>query len=375
MPTLLAEPNYIERNPETIVNDIVGLYETSTGKKLYPAQPERIMTDVLAYREVLKRVAFQEAAKQNLVQYASGAILEHLGRFFAVERLPARKATTTLRFTADNDARPAAILIPANTQVRSRDTKVAFVTLADVVLELTDTSKDVEAEALIAGSAANDYAPGEITEPLTTIAFLESVTNVTLTERGANVENDEALRNRVIAAPESFSVAGSKRAYQFWALSAHPAIIDVAVESRVPGTVQVYPLTQGGTPSQQVLDDVAAVLSDETVRPLCDTVQVFAPVVKNFTIAARVTLLQTVPAIETRLAILEKLNEYTAILRQRLGRDIVPAQIIARIQQVAGVYNVQLDQPASVVRVIEREFGNCTNITLTLENPVAEEAL
>ncbi len=333
------------------------------------------MADVVVYREILTRISFQEAAKQNLIQYSSGAVLEHLALFFGVTRLPARKARTRLRFTADNEARPVALTIPAGTQVRSKDSKVSFVTLDDLILELTDTYKDVDAEALTAGTASNGYPAGTITELLTTIAFLEKVENLTETERGADIESDSQLRQRTIEAPESFSVAGSRASYRFWALSAHPAIIDVAVESRVPGTVQVYPLVASGTPSLEVLTDVQNAISDERVRPLCDTVQVFAPVVRAFTINATVTLLQSAPAIETRAEILRRLQDYAEQMRAKLGRDIVPNQIIQRIQSVSGVYNVQLTTPAAIISVFEREFARCDGITVTLNSPVAEEAL
>lgn len=375
MALTLPEPNFIDRNPATIRAEVLSDYETRSGKTLYPAQPESLMIDTLTYREVLLRNAFEWAARQNLVQYAAGAILEHHGALYGVTRLPARKATTTLRFTADNEARPSVITIPTGTQVRSKDQKVTFVTLDDVILELTDVYKDVPAEALVAGANANDYPAGQITELLTTIAFLDNVANTTLTERGADIESDTQLRQRIIEAPESFSVAGSRAAYRFWATSAHPAIIDVAVESRVPGTVQVYPLVFGGTPSQQVIDDVTTALSDERVRPLCDTVQVFAPVVKTFSIVANVTLLQSVPSIETRAEILNRLAEYTELIKQRLGRDVVPNQIISRIQSVSGVYNVQLTTPASIISVTEREFAQCSSVTITLNSPVPEEAL
>lgn len=375
MTLVLPEPNYIDRDPVRIVNDTIAYYQEASGKTLFPAQPERLMVDVVAYRELMTRIGFQEAAKQNLVQYATGAILEHLGKFFAVERLPARKARTTLRFTADNEARPAALEIPAGTRIRSKDQKTTFETLADVVIELSEESKTVEADAVIAGAAANNYPPGEISEPLTAIAFLLNVRNTVLTERGADTETDEQLRQRVIAAPESFSVAGSREAYRFWAFTAHPSVIDVAVESRIPGTVQVYPLTTTILPSEQVLTDVREILSDRRVRPLCDTVQVLAPVLKPFQIRAQVTLLDAAMPIETKYRIDAALSEYAALLRKRLGRDLVPNQIISRIQAVSGVYNVELLEPSGIVRVAEREVADCQSIAITLTPPISEEAL
>ncbi len=302
MALTLTEPNFIDRDPAQVVNDIITRYQDVSGKTLYPAQPERLMIDVMAYREALMRIQFQEAAKQNLIQYASGVILEHHAALFGISRLGALKATTVLRFTADNDSRPAAITIPFGTQIRSTDQKQTFVTLSSVTLELTDTFLDVDAEALQAGSSANDYPAGTIAEPLTTIAFLQSVANTTLTQGGADVETDEQLRFRITQAPETFSVAGSRKSYQFYALSAHPSIIDVAVQSSLPGRVDVYPLTTTGAPTPEIIQDVVDILSDERVRPLTDTVVVTAPEAKTFSIDTDVRWWQHYCSVRRRIA-------------------------------------------------------------------------
>ena len=48
--TKLAEPNFIERNPDYITKEWIELYEQKSGKGLQPAQIERLMVDVGAYR-------------------------------------------------------------------------------------------------------------------------------------------------------------------------------------------------------------------------------------------------------------------------------------------------------------------------------------
>ena len=71
----LPEPDFIDRDPQTITNELIALYEEKTGKTLYPGQVDRIWVDIIAYRETLLRIRIQEAAKQNLVRYASGVML------------------------------------------------------------------------------------------------------------------------------------------------------------------------------------------------------------------------------------------------------------------------------------------------------------
>ena len=41
MTSNLPEPNFIERNPEKIINEWIALYEEKSGKSLQPAQIEK----------------------------------------------------------------------------------------------------------------------------------------------------------------------------------------------------------------------------------------------------------------------------------------------------------------------------------------------
>ena len=81
-------------------------------------------------------------------------------------------------------------------------------------------------------------------------------------------------------APESFSVAGPRGAYEYYARSAHQDIIDVAVvgpPELAPGYVKIYPLMKGGElPSSEVLASVLEICNADDVRPLTDCVSAHA---------------------------------------------------------------------------------------------------
>lgn len=85
----LPEPDFIARDPAAITAEIIAQYEQLSGKTLYPAQVERLLIDLLAYRETLIRIGIQEAAKQNLVAFAHAPMLDYLGQLVGVTRLPA----------------------------------------------------------------------------------------------------------------------------------------------------------------------------------------------------------------------------------------------------------------------------------------------
>lgn len=203
----LLRPDYLDRNLATITAELKARYEAISGKTLYDAQPERLMVDVLVTAVYLIRQNIQEAAEQNLIQFSSATALEHLTQFYGITRLGALKAKTTLRFTAQeaepSGSRPVPVIIPAGTRVRSQDGNVMVETLVSVEIAMNETTKDVAAEAVVAGSAANGYPAGTITELLTTVAWLESVSNTVLSHSGADAETDTQLRERTVKAPES----------------------------------------------------------------------------------------------------------------------------------------------------------------------------
>jgi phage-related baseplate assembly protein len=70
------------------------------------------------------------------------------------------------------------------------------------------------------------------------------VTNLAASSGGSEQEDNDRLRERIKLAPESFTNAGSRMAYRFHAMQAHPNIVDVAVLSPVPGTVRAVSAAQ-----------------------------------------------------------------------------------------------------------------------------------
>ncbi|MEO1766800.1 baseplate assembly protein [Thiobacter aerophilum] len=78
----------IPDDPAQVTAELVAAYEAATGKTLYPAQVERLLIDLIAYRETLLRAAINDAARQNLVRFARAPMLDYLGELVGVARLP-----------------------------------------------------------------------------------------------------------------------------------------------------------------------------------------------------------------------------------------------------------------------------------------------
>lgn len=367
----IKEPVFVESNWDTINREIISAYENVAGVKLSKGQLEAILLSIFAYRENLLRIIMQETAKQNLLAYAVEEKLEHLGALLGVYRLPASKATTTLRFTFVEPL-PSELLIPAGTRVMSKDEKATFETIKDVNVASGTTYVDIEAQCSEAGSAGNGYLPGDINILIDPVAFVSSVENISISYGGSDIEDDEHLRQRIQLAPEAFSNAGSKGAYEFWAKTAHQDIVDVSVLSPEPGQVKVVVLMKGGNiPPQEILDLVIETLNDERIRPLTDYVTVSAPEEVSYSISAELYIYRSASMMAQ--SIVEKarrvLESYADTIKSKLGQDIVPEQIIGLLQKISGVYRAVLTTP-SYTELTAEQFAVCENIDVSIAGVV-----
>lgn len=366
----LPEPIFVSRDAEAITREMIAQYESLTGKTLYPAQVERILVDIIAYRESLTRQAIQDAGKLNLVRYSRAPVLDYLGENVGVPRLGAIAATTTLRFTF-NPVPAAATILPAGTMVEIGD--VAFATNADVLVAAGVASVDTAATCTVPGVIGNGFVAGQIQTLASVLASLsvESVTNTTVSANGAEAEDDEYYRERIVLAPEQWSNAGSVGAYRFWARSAHPDVIDVAVVSPTPGVVNIHPLTKTGLPSQGIKDLVYATCSADTVRPLTDDVRVLDPVVVDYQITARITRFKDADSTLTLTTAQTAAQNWRDAGLKKLGTDIVRTQIIRALHGY-GVYSLDLQKPAVDQVVGPQGWSRCTAIDVSISG-IADE--
>jgi phage-related baseplate assembly protein len=360
-------------DPNLILADMIAAFEAAAGRTLMPAQVERLLINLYAYRESLARNAIQYAGQQNLLAYAIFPMIDYLGQLLGVTRLAAQGATTTLQFTLASSL-SVAYTIPAGTQVGTNDGQFAFATNEALTIPAGQTSGSVTATATVPGAGANGYLVGQVNVQLNPSVLVQAVTNTTVSAGGSAPETDDHLRARIQAAPNRFSVAGPVGAYRYYALSADPAIIDTQVTSPAPGQVNVYVLT--GPITQQpatapngaaiagaaLLSNVQSVLSADTVRPLTDTVNALAVTEVDYQIAGTVTLYSDAEPVSTMAAANAAAQNFAIALASRIQRDIVPSQIVEALS-VTGVYEVTLTSPA-YTPLSPGQWANCTAISL-----------
>jgi phage-related baseplate assembly protein len=349
-------------------------YQTATGVYPRPTYPETFLLEQFAYETVLVRQYVNSEGRQNLLAYATGDRLEHLGALLDVARLEATAAIVTLAFTLAG-GHPATTM-PAGTEVRAADGETAFRTDAATIVAAGVTSAEARATCTAAGPTGNGFQAGEVSSLVDVVPYVLGAVNVGVTLGGADAETDARYRERIHLAPAKFSVAGSEESYVYHTLSSHPGIVDVSVWGlpEAPGEVHVSALLTGGeAPTPEVVEVILAAISADRVRPLTDQViwDDPDPVEYSITVELQVHASHAALAEGSRATAQARLEALAAAWRQRLGRDIVPEAIVERCQGLAGVYRTVVAAP-TYTRCGRAQHPVCTGVVVTAS--VIEEA-
>jgi phage-related baseplate assembly protein len=180
------------------------------------------------------------------------------------------------------------------------------------------------------------------------------------------LETDDALRQRIVLAPESYSVAGPELGYVAHARQASGDVLHASATSPSPGEVIVAVLSRlgDGTASPELLAAVEARVNARSVRPLTDFVSVQSAEIIPFAISYQIWLFTGPDATLVLQEGRRRLDAYLEESRQ-LGRDITRSAILAALH-VSGVQNVVLATPAADVVCTPLQAGHCTTISGTV---------
>ena len=179
------------------------------------------------------------------------------------------------------------------------------------------------------------------------------------------MEEDVDYRRRIQLAPESWSVAGPKGAYEYWS-RAVAGVRDVRALSPSPAVVHIHvaPVDLSGPATPELLAAVDAECSDEARRPVGDRVSVFASNVIAFERTAVLKILNGPGAVEVQAAALTSWEKMLSD-RAHIGTSI-PVSVQYAALSVPGVQWVDL-QGAADVAVGATEIASCQSLTLTME--------
>lgn len=360
--TVLPEINFIETDPNIIVKNAIDYYENVSGRKLADGDPLRLIFLSFASVIVQQNNKINDAARQNLLYYARGEMLDHKGAEWDTARIEAQAAKTTMKIML-SQVLESAYIVPRGTLVTA-DGMVFFKTVADLIIVMGEDSGKVEAICTEAGVVGNNYQIGSINTLVKPLPYVARVENITVSELGSGRESDDHYRERIWQAPEKISVAGSREAYEYHARSASSAVSDVYVHSPQPGHVHIALLaTNGRLPGPELIDDVTAVVSDRKVRPLTDFVTVMAPETIEFDVQIAYWIETTaVDKTLIQMAVTKAIRDYVSWQTSKIGRDINPSKLISDVIR-AGAKRVDVISPTFTV-ISEGQVAQCVGETV-----------
>lgn len=329
-----------------LVSNFEAEFERLTGRKisLAPADPNRILLYAAALQMYQIEQYVDRAGKQDLLKYSYGGFLDNLAGTRGVFRIQPSPARTTVRFTL-SAVRSFPVAIPEKTMVTNGE--IYFTTDAYQEIPAGQLFSDVLCTATVNGIRGNDLLPGQINTMVDLIGYVESVSNITVSSGGAELETDESLAERVFLAPSTYSVAGPDDAYQYFAKAFSPAIGDVHVSSPNPVEVEIrFLMANGDLPTTTLLQDLESYLSQRHIRPLTDQVTVLKPDTVNFSIDLTYYINRSdrSKAATIQAEVDKAVDAYIDWQTRTIGRDINPSELIRRVM-AAGAKRVEIASP------------------------------
>lgn len=282
--------NFVEVDAKKLYENIIVQFQEALDEILYPGDERRIFLEQQSQIIVAIYNAINESAKQNLLRYAKGPVLDAIGEEKDTPRLQPQKATCIVQFNL-SQAQPNNIVVPKGTRV-TPDGALFFETTSENVIKAGDLFVQVQTQATVAGNNHNGFVIGQIKALVDPIPFIGSVSNINISSGGTDVEQDDdginiwsGYRERIRLANAKISTAGHELGYIYHAKSADSNIQDVVVTSPNPGEILLTVLMKNSElPSQDVLDKVLSACNTKTVRPQTDKVIAASPKIIKYTV-------------------------------------------------------------------------------------------
>lgn len=342
-----TEYQFLPTDPEELVAKLIKAHEEITGETVQPANRERLYIQWVASIILQERALTNYAANQNIPSRASGENLDALGELFYDKKRPGVKAAwCTVRFSI-SEKQESAILIPAGTRVTDSGGTLVWETLEDAYIPIGVTDTELPVRCQTAGTVGNGYAAGQINKLVDIYDYYSECANVTVSDGGADAASDEEYFELLRESMDTYSTAGARGAYEYWAKQTSTEIADVLAASPTPCVVKIYVLMKDGTiAGDEMKRAVLEACSEDERRPLADLVSVedaeLVPYNVDFTYYIESGATRSAAAIAA--AVREAVDTYNVWQRAKLGRDINPSRLYQLLMD-AGIKRVELRSP------------------------------
>lgn len=321
---------FVDTDAAPVEEAIEALYARTIGTTVRPGSPEKLFCRVVAYWSVYLLSEINRAGNRNLPSTAEGEDLDILGsELYMLDRPEATPAVCTERFYI-SEAQQSSVLIPRGTRVTDAGSVLTWETVEDAYVEIGGTYADVQVRCQTAGTAGNGYGAGQINTFVDLYDYCSRCENLTVSDGGSDVPDDDAYYELMRASLDRYSTAGAVGSYIYWAKSVSSHIADVVANSPSAATVALYLLMDDGTlATEEVKREALEACSDQTRRPLTDKVITADADTVSYDITFTYYIQSNSPksAAAIKADVDAAVKEYVAWQAGKFGRDINPDKL------------------------------------------------
>lgn len=296
---------------------------------------------------------------QSFPQTAEGVYLDRHAALRSITRMAALTAAGSLRFSVSTA--PASDLTIAAGTVCMTEEGVRFETAEIGTLAAGSLYTDVAARAQEAGAAGNAVA-GTVTLLIACPTGITAVTNPAAFTGGADAEDDEALRTRILASYRRLPNGANAAFYEETALS-HTGVVAARAVGRARGigTVDVYLAAAAGTPDNALLSVVQSDLQSR--REIAVDVLAKAPTVSVVNVTASIAVAEGYEFSSVKTAAEAAVSGlFTGKL---LGKGVTCASLVHLLCGVEGVSNCHLTAPTADLTAADTVLPTLGTLNIT----------
>ena len=333
---------YIELDFDALYNEALLIYRQNGGDVLFPGDEKEMLLRTILGILQQERASLNAAIAQGTIRDAQGTYLDILGENVGVARQSETHAVSTLGITIQRGEKGVTI---------EKGTLFSYNGLL--------TFETTQAVGATAGTGQMEITVLQAVEPR---AWLIASKLTETTRGGAQEEEDEAYRKRIIESNFRKNATGSRAQYKAVAMSVSSSILDaspVADENFTDGVGQDYGLKPGQVlvslmfaekvseqDKSKILEDAWQALSADESRPLTDTIVVKEAKKKTYRLKMKFKLRDDTEGENLLLSVNKAASAYQAWQSAAIGRAFDPYRLTSMLYN-AGCSRVDIDTDAS----------------------------
>jgi len=309
------------------------------------------LNSLWAQAEWVKRQAFPQTAR--------GMHLDYHAQLRGLSRGGATKAQGEVTFYI-NEAVSALLTIPAGT-VCLAESGTEFITREADGIVSGELECTVQVAARFSGGLGNVPAGSVVRMAEAPVGILGCV-NAKGFSGGREQESDEALRERIISSYRRLPNGANAAFYEAQALSVDGVSVAVVVpRARGIGTVDIIVAAETGMPTSGLVNKVAELL--EAQREICVDLCVRAPEAISVEVSASIEIEKGHSFDAVSAKVRAALESHFG--GERLGQDVLVAELGSIIFAVEGVRNYSLTMPAGDISMGDTQLPVLSPLTIS----------